>query len=296
LKRFEKHIFVCENVRPADNPHGCCSDKGSKELRQLFKIRLKELGLKNEVRANAAGCLDACEYGASVVVYPDYLSGITDLTKMPDKKEKERANQILERLRNAYPDVKSAIESESPFEMLIATILSAQCTDERVNIVTEDLFKKYKSPEDYLKVSNAELEKDIFSTGFYRQKARSIKLTCQKLLDEYDGEVPVDFDELTKLPGVGRKTASVVAGNAFGLPAIAVDTHVRRLSNLLGFISSNNVDKIEERLKELFPKKDWVNSSHWLATHGRITCIVRRPKCDECFLSDLCPGFQSVKN
>jgi endonuclease-3 len=140
------------------------------------------------------------------------------------------------------------------------------------------------------------LEKDIFSTGFFRQKTRSIKQTCQKLLDEYDGEVPVDFDELVKLPGVGRKTASVVAGNAFNIPAIAVDTHVRRLSNLLGFISSNNVDKIEERLKELFAEKDWVNLSHWLATHGRTICIARRPKCDECFLNDLCPGFQSMKN
>jgi endonuclease-3 len=215
---------------------------------------------------------------------------------MTDKKEKERVNQILNRLRKVYPDVKSAIESESPFQMLIATILSAQCTDERVNIVTKGLFNKYRTPEDYLKVSNSELEKDIYSTGFFRQKARSIKQTCQKLLDDYSGEVPVNFDELTKLPGVGRKTASVVAGNAFGIPAIAVDTHVRRLSNLLGFISSNNVDKIEERLKELFPEKDWVNSSHWLATHGRNICIARRPKCDECFLSDLCPGFQSVKN
>ena len=214
---------------------------------------------------------------------------------MPSKKEKERARQILERLRNAYPDVKSAIESETPFQLLIATILSAQCTDERVNIVTQDLFKKYKKPQDYLKVSTSELEKDIYSTGFFRQKAKNIKQTCQKLLDDYNGEVPVNFDELTKLPGVGRKTASVVAGNAFDIPAIAVDTHVKRLSNLLGFISSNNVDKIEAKLKELFAEKDWVNSSHWLATHGRKICIARRPKCDECFLSDLCPGFQSGK-
>ena len=213
---------------------------------------------------------------------------------MSDKKEKERAGQILNRLKKVYPDVKSAIESESPFQLLIATILSAQCTDERVNIVTKDLFKKYKKPKDYLMVSNSGLEKDIFSTGFFRQKAKSIKLTCKKLLDDYDGEVPANFDELTKLPGVGRKTASVVAGNAYDIPAIAVDTHVKRLSNLLGFISSNNVDKIEDRLKVLFTKKDWVNSSHWLATHGRKICIARRPKCDECFLCDLCPGFQSV--
>ena len=221
-----------------------------------------------------------------------YSSTTNDLTKMTDKKEKARAGKILNRLRKAYPDVKSAIESETPFQLLIATILSAQCTDERVNIVTKDLFKKYKKPGDYLKVSNSELEKDIFSTGFFRQKAKNIKQTCEKLLDGYDGEVPANFDELTKLPGVGRKTASVVAGNAYDIPAIAVDTHVRRLSNLLGFISSNNVEKIEARLKELFAKKDWVNLSHWLATHGRKICIARRPKCNECFLSDLCPGFQ----
>jgi endonuclease-3 len=214
---------------------------------------------------------------------------------MSDKKDKQRAKKILDRLKKAYPEVKSAIESETPFEMLIATILSAQCTDERVNIVTKELFKKYKTPADYLKVSNSELEKDIFSTGFFRQKARSIKQTCQKLLEDYNGAVPAVFDELTKLPGVGRKTASVVAGNAFGIPAISVDTHVRRLSNLLGFISSNNVDKIEERLKELFVKKDWINLSHWLATHGRTICIARRPKCDECFLTDLCPGFKSFQ-
>jgi len=223
----------------------------------------------------------------------DYLSRIGDLTKMPDKKEKERAAKILNRLRKAYPDVKSAIESETPFQLLIATILSAQCTDERVNIVTKELFKKYNKPADYLKVSNSELEKDIFSTGFYRQKAKNIKLTCKKLINDYNGKVPINFDELTKLPGVGRKTASVVAGNAFNIPAIAVDTHVRRLSNLLGFISSNNVERIEEKLKELFAKKDWVNLSHWLATHGRKICIARRPKCYECFLSDFCPGFQS---
>ena len=227
------------------------------------------------------------------ILLSDCSSVIKDLIKMRDKKEKERAGKIIKRLRKAYPEVKSAIESETPFQLLIATILSAQCTDERVNIVTKDLFKKYKKPADYLKVSNSELEKDIFSTGFYRQKAKNIKRTCKKLIDDYNGEVPVNFDELTQLPGVGRKTASVVAGNAFDIPAIAVDTHVRRLSNLLGFISSKNVEKIEERLKDLFAKKDWINLSHWLATHGRMICIARRPKCNECFLSDLCPGFQS---
>ncbi len=215
---------------------------------------------------------------------------------MSDIKESQRAGQILKRLKKAYPKVESALEYQSPFELLISTILSAQCTDQRVNIVTETLFKKYKKPEDYIKVSNSELEKDIFSTGFYRQKTKSIKNCCSVLIEKYNGKVPSDFDELTKLPGVGRKTASVVAGNAFGIPAIAVDTHVIRLSNLLGFVETTNPEVIEKRLKELFPKKDWVDSSHLLATHGRNICIARRPKCDECFLADLCPGFQSNKN
>lgn len=215
---------------------------------------------------------------------------------MSDIKESQRAGQILKRLKKAYPKVESALEYQSPFELLISTILSAQCTDQRVNIVTETLFKKYKMPEDYIKVSNSELEKDIFSTGFYRQKTKSIKNCCSVLIEKYNGKVPSDFDELTKLPGVGRKTASVVAGNAFGIPAIAVDTHVIRLSNLLGFVETTNPEVIEKRLKELFPKKDWVDSSHLLATHGRNICIARRPKCDECFLADVCPGFQSNKN
>ena len=215
---------------------------------------------------------------------------------MSDTKESQRAGQILKRLKKAYPKVESALEYQSPFELLISTILSAQCTDQRVNIVTETLFKKYKKPKDYIKVLNSELEKDIFSTGFYRQKTKSIKKCCSVLIEKYNGKVPSDFDELTKLPGVGRKTASVVAGNAFGIPAIAVDTHVIRLSNLLGFVETTNPEAIEKRLKELFPKKDWVDSSHLLATHGRNICIARRPKCDECFLADLCPGFQSNKN
>jgi len=219
-----------------------------------------------------------------------------DLTGMSDRKEKQRAGQILVRLKRAYPKVESALEYQSPFELLISTILSAQCTDQRVNLVTKTLFKKYKKPEDYLKVSNSELEKDIFSTGFYRQKTKSIKNCCSILIEKYNGEVPSDFDELTKLPGVGRKTASVVAGNAFDIPAFAVDTHVIRLSNLFGFVDTSNPEVIEKRLKELFPKKDWVESSHLLATHGRNICIARRPRCNECFLADLCPGFQSNKN
>ena len=205
--------------------------------------------------------------------------------------EKKHAKKVFDLLSKIYPAVKPALEYSSAFELLISTILSAQCTDERVNIVTKDLFKKYKKPADYVKAPSKVLEKDIFSTGFYRQKAKSLKNCCAMLIEKYNGKVPADFDELVKLPGVGRKTASVVAGNAFGIPAIAVDTHVRRLSNLLGFIISQDVEKIESRLKELLPESYWINSSHWLATHGRITCVANRPKCLECVLADVCPSF-----
>ena len=173
--------------------------------------------------------------------------------------------------------------------------MSAQCTDERVNIVTKELYKKYKKPGDFLKVSNEELEKDIYSTGFYRQKTKSIKKCCEILVNDYKGKVPSDFEALTKLPGVGRKTASVVAGNGFGIPAIAVDTHVKRLSNLLGFIKSNDPEKIEFKLRELLPEDDWINSSHYLATHGRNICIANRPKCLQCVLANICPSFNPVQ-
>jgi endonuclease-3 len=205
--------------------------------------------------------------------------------------EVDRVNEILKRLKKEYPVVEIALEFGTPFQLLISTILSAQCTDARVNLITKSLFKKYKKPEDYLKVSNRELEKDIFSAGFYRQKAKSIKNCCKSLLENFDGKVPQDFESLISLPGVGRKTASVVAGNAFGIPAIAVDTHVIRLSNLMGFIDSKDPEKIELRLKELFTENEWINLGHYLMNHGRKICIARRPKCLKCVIGDLCPSF-----
>ena len=210
--------------------------------------------------------------------------------------KKQRAEKIIKLLKKEYPQPKSQLNHETPFQLLIATILSAQCTDARVNIVTQSLFKKYKKPEDYLKVSNSELEKDIFSTGFYKQKTKSIKGCCSELIKRFNGKVPSDFDDLNSLPGVGRKTASVVAGNAFGIPAIAVDTHVKRLSQLMGFTKSSDPEKIEEDLKKLFPVKEWVNLSHWIISHGRKICIARRPKCLECVVADLCPGFNPVQD
>lgn len=212
---------------------------------------------------------------------------------------KNIAVKIFDILKKEYPKVKPALEYSNPFELLVATILSAQCTDERVNIVTKTLFKKYKTPNDFIKLTNEQLEKEIFSTGFYKQKAKSILACCNELIENHKSKVPEDFDELVKLPGVGRKTASVIAGNAFGIPAIAVDTHVKRLSNLLGFIDSQNPDKIEMRLKELLPESYWIKSSHWLATHGRKVCIANRPKCNICVISDLCPSYvpeKSIRN
>ncbi len=209
------------------------------------------------------------------------------MTKYFDEK---RNQEILDRLRKHYPDAKIKLKFKNPFELLIATILSAQCTDDRVNIVTETLFKKYRKPEDYLKVSNEELEKDIFSTGFYKQKAKAIKACCQALVEKYNGKIPADIDEMTKIPGIGRKTASVVLGNAFGIPAIAVDTHVKRLSNIFHFVKEENPDKIEEQLKKIIPEDEWVITSHRIATHGRLICQAKKPKCEICFLNDICPS------
>ncbi len=209
---------------------------------------------------------------------------------MYSKKEKEKGIKIFRMLSEIYPDVKSALDYKNPFQLLIATILSAQCTDARVNIVTKSLFKKYKKPEDYLAVSDEELEKDIFSTGFYKNKAKNIKGCCKTLIEKHNGKVPNDFDILVQLPGVGRKTASVVAGNGFGIPAIAVDTHVIRLSNLLGFVDTDNPEKIEFALKDLLPEEMWINASHWLATHGRNICFARRPDCRKCYIASLCPS------
>lgn len=210
---------------------------------------------------------------------------------MPAKKNKNKAIIIIERLKIKYPEVRCFLDHINPFELLIATILSAQCTDLRVNKVTKNLFQKFKSPQDYLDVPTEELEKDIYSLGFYSAKTKSIKNCCQYLIEHHNGIVPANFIELTKVPGVGRKTASVVSGNAFGIPSIAVDTHVIRLTNILGLVSTKDPVIIESELKSLLPENDWINSSHYLIMHGRNTCVARRPKCDDCVLSDICPSY-----
>lgn len=202
--------------------------------------------------------------------------------------DSERIKSILELLEKHYYDAKPGLNFENPFQLLIATILSAQCTDKQVNKVTPNLFAKYKKPEDFAKVKPEELEEDIRSCGFYRTKSRNIIETCKILVEKYDGQVPADIELLQQLPGVGRKTANVVASNAFGIDAIAVDTHVFRVSNRLGLANANTVEKTEKQLMDNIPKKKWSEAHHWLIQHGRKICTARRPKCDECFLTPYC--------
>ncbi|HEY3104897.1 MAG TPA: endonuclease III [Pyrinomonadaceae bacterium] len=204
---------------------------------------------------------------------------------------KARTEQIIKLLKRAHPDAKCALNHSNPFELLVATILSAQCTDERVNKVTADLFRKYRKPEDYLKVPAVELQEDIRTTGFFRNKTKSIQGACAMLVDEFHGQVPKTMDELLKLPGVARKTANVVLGVAYGIPAgIVVDTHVTRVSRRLGLTKQKDAVKIEQDLMELVPKKDWIIFSHLLIFHGRRICKARRPLCEECAVEKLCPS------
>lgn len=203
----------------------------------------------------------------------------------------ERAGQIVKLLKRAHPDAHCALNHANAFELLVATILSAQCTDERVNIVTADLFRKYRKPADYLKVAATELQQDIHTTGFFRNKTKSIQGACRMLVDEFDSRVPQTMEELLKLPGVARKTANVVLGVGYGIAAgIVVDTHVSRLSQRLGLTKLKEPGKIEQDLMELVPRKDWIILSHLLIFHGRRICKARRPLCEECAVERLCPA------
>lgn len=204
----------------------------------------------------------------------------------------DRMMAVVKRLKHTYPDAGIRLRFATPLELLVATILAAQCTDERVNQVTKELFQKYKSPKDFVAGTQEELEQDIHSTGFFRNKAMSIRKCCQSLIDHHDGKVPNTMEELLTLGGVGRKTANVVLGNAFGVPGIAVDTHVKRLTGLLGFTLTEDPEKIETDLMAVVGKEDWTTLGHLFANHGRAVCVARRPKCGDCVLSDLCPSSQ----
>jgi endonuclease III len=204
--------------------------------------------------------------------------------------KRERIRPIIERLAAAHPDATIALKSRSDLELLVAVMLSAQTTDVNVNRVTERLFVKYRRPEDYLAVPPEELERDIFATGFYRQKAKSLRGTMLMLLQEFDGEVPRDLDQLVRLPGVARKTANVVAAELGTPQGIVVDTHVRRLSQRLRLTRQEDPVKIERDLVKLVPREDWGRFPHLLIWHGRRVCIARTPRCEDCVLTDLCPS------
>jgi endonuclease III len=207
----------------------------------------------------------------------------------------ERAGQIVAELRQLYPDAKCSLDFTTPLELLVATMLSAQCTDERVNQVTKTLFQKYRSPQDYANADPETLEQDVKQTGFYRNKAKHIREAAQMIVERYDGAVPQTMEELIALPGVARKTANVVMGNAFGVvEGVVVDTHVGRLTLRLGLTESDDPVKVEQDLMALLPQRDWLDLSHMLIMHGRATCQARKPLCSACTLAPLCPTGQAT--
>lgn len=214
---------------------------------------------------------------------------MTPRRRLPAKKQ--RVLEVLTRLKRLYPDATCSLDYETPVQLLVATILSAQCTDERVNKVTPALFDRFPTAEALATAAPEELEALVKSTGFYRNKAKNIRAACQKIVAEFDGKVPQRMEALTSLPGVARKTANVVMAHAFGINAgVTVDTHVKRLSNRLGFTGHDNPVKIERDLMKLLPQPDWENWSIRLIYHGRAVCMARNPACDRCELADLCPS------
>jgi len=204
--------------------------------------------------------------------------------------KKARIGPVIDRLAVEHADAKIALSFTSPLELLVSVMLSAQTTDVNVNRVTATLFEKYRTPEDYLAVPQEELERDIYATGFFRQKARALRGTMSMLITEFDGEVPERFDDLLRLPGVARKTANVVSAERGNPQGIVVDTHVRRLSQRLGFTKQEDPVKIERDLVRLVPRRDWARFPHLLIWHGRRVCVARRPHCESCVLVDLCPS------
>lgn len=205
-------------------------------------------------------------------------------------RQQERAGQIVSRLKAEYPDSACSLNYETTHELLVATILSAQCTDARVNQTTPELFEKYQSPLDFAYADENELSLAVRSCGYHNSKARNIKAASLRIVEDHDSEVPDNLAELVKLPGVGRKTANCVLGECFSTPALVIDTHMVRIMNLLGFVDTRNPEIIERELAEIFERQDWVLLTHMIIDHGRAVCIARRPQCGNCVLADLCPS------
>ena len=207
---------------------------------------------------------------------------------MGKARDEKRVKEIMGILNGEYPDARTALNFTNPLELLVATVLSAQCTDERVNKVTRDLFEKYRSAEDYARADVEELEEDIRPTGFFRNKAKAIKSFCNDLVERFNGELPDSLEDLVSLSGIGRKTANLVLGEVFGIPGVVVDTHVLRLSRLIGLTENTDPTKVEFDLMEVVPRDQWIRFSNLLILHGRAVCIARRPKHGECKILDLC--------
>lgn len=208
---------------------------------------------------------------------------------------KQKTKKILDTLKETYPDAKCELNYETPFQLLVATILSAQTTDKKVNEITETLFKDYPDLDAFLTLTNEELEERIRQIGLYKNKAKNLIMMCNQLKENFGGEVPNTMEGITSLAGAGRKTANVVLSNAFGVPSIAVDTHVFRVSNRLGLADSDNVLEVEKQLQKELPKKEWSLTHHLLIFHGRRCCIARKPKCEECPVSHLCKYYKEIK-
>jgi endonuclease-3 len=212
---------------------------------------------------------------------------------MGEQSEQQRIHDLITLLKKTYPEAKTALRFSSPLELLIATILSAQCTDERVNKVTETLFRKYPSTGAYAEADLAELEQDIKSTGFFHNKAKNIKACCEQLERRFQGQIPPRLEDLVQLPGVGRKTANVILGNAFQVPSVVVDTHVKRVSARLGLTRQKDPDKIEQELMGIISRPEWIQFSHLLIFHGRRICKAPKPSCPICPVAHLCPSYNA---
>ncbi len=207
---------------------------------------------------------------------------------------KEKAQKVIERLRNLYPDARLELEYDNAFQLLVEAILAAQESDKKVNKLRGELFRKYRSPDDFVKASLEEIESDIRSISFYRRKAKLIKMCCEALIKEFGGDIPQSVEDMIKLPGVGRKTANMVLGCAFGLPAIIVDRHVLRVSQRIGFTRQKDPDRVESELMDIVPKEEWTSFSLLLLNHGKRVCTAKNPKCEECSICDLCESCMST--
>ena len=206
------------------------------------------------------------------------------------RKQCKRMDDIVIRLKKEYPNSQCSLYYQSPFQLLVATILSAQCTDERVNKVTRELFRKYPSAKDFSELPLETIKKEIYSTGFYNNKAKSIKRMAKIIVEEHGSKLPENIEKMIKLPGVGRKTANVVLGNVYNIPSVVVDTHVTRITNMLNFVNTKDAVKIERKLMKIINQNDWTIFAHLLIDHGRAICVANRPQCGECVISEFCPS------